>query len=188
MMEKEEVLSFSGVETGLIKEAIHQVVHLYTEEVMRQMLVIGTPVENVRGYASQAFSFTAKLSPYLIGNREAVTKIWDELRTSTHVFEAVVRTAVKLRGMYSAEDWGSIVARQAAAISMFALRNTVADETVKEHFNNTNANTAEEILNGNPWLVTLLLLNYMPVASLPPTIQTALASITPNSAQRQGVQ
>ena len=184
---KEEVVSFSGMETALVKEAIHHVTHLYTEEVMRQMLSVNGPVEKVRAYAGEAFSFATTISPYLIGSVATVTKIWNELRGASAIFEAVMRTTVKLRGMYSSDDWELLVKRQAAGISIFTLKATAADETVLNHLDGADGNFAETILTGNPWLVTLLLLNYLPMAALPASVQEVLRG-SMNKPQTQDVQ
>lgn len=168
------VTGFEQFETVLVKEAIGNAVSIYAEEIIRAITVI-QEIEKAQQLASECWAFTTRVTMYLLGTQENILKLWGQLRQSPSLFEVVARSAMKFRGMYSADDWEQLVERQSNGLSVFYQISQLATDTPLAQ-NVVSAKEVNAVLTNHPWVMFLLLLNYAPMTAMPPMIVTQLNS------------
>lgn len=177
MSTEQQLPMFANMETLLVKEAINNALGIYTEELGRKLL--GVEPAKAQGWLSEAWSFSCSISIYLLGTQAAVTKLWEKLRDNNQLFDAVMSSAVKLRAMYSDEDWAQLVKRQAAGLMTVSKLgpSSVSDAAVTQVVS-SDLNGATKLLSENPWLVFVLVLNYAPLTITPSVLSNVLAQHT----------
>lgn len=179
---------FANMETLLVKEALNNALGIYTEELGRKLL--GVEQAKSQSWLSEAWSFPCGISTYLLGTQQAVNKLWEKLRENPHLFDAVMASAVKLRAMYDETDWAQLVKRQAAGLVVLSKIGpaSVADEAVTQVVPN-DLNGAIKLLNENPWVMLVLILNYAPLTITPTVLTTILQqAMKPRPAEASNVQ
>lgn len=179
---------FSNMETLLVKEAISNALGIYTEELGRKL--VGIDHANAKTWLSEAWSFPCGISTYLLGTQQAVSKLWEKLRGNNNLFDVVMSSAVKLRAMYDDADWSELVKRQAAGLLVASKigQGSVADDAVTQ-VTPTDLNSTIKLLNENPWVVLVLVLNYAPLTITPSVLANILQQVSkPRQADASNVQ
>lgn len=179
---------FANMETLLVKEAINNAIGIYTEELGRKLLAVEQTKSQT--WLSEAWSFPCGISTYLLGTQQAVNKLWEKLRENPNLFDAVMASAVKLRAMYDDTDWAQLVKRQAAGLTVMSKigPTSVADDAVTQIVPN-DLSGAIKLLNENPWVVLVLILNYAPLTITPSVLTNVLQqALKPRPAEVSNVQ
>lgn len=179
-----ETLSFETLETQLVREAIRVTGELYVEEIARNAIRF---YPNDKGKQSEfithAWSHITNYELSYVLNKDNLRSMWSTLRESKSLGSTVLNTAVKLRGMYAADDWSQLISNLGAGLNI--LHNgeySVMDEVATKPLASTVQPAA--VLGDNVWVVPLLLLSYLPLTGMPTTLAILLRTV--NEAPKAG--
>lgn len=185
MSDENQPLMFANMETLVVKEAIANAVGIYTEELGRKLLGM-TDEPKARSFIAEAWSFPCAISVYLLGTPEAVKKLWNKLRENVSLFDAIMASSSKFRGMYGDADWAELVKRQSTGLGIVANRGqySAIDGALGQSLP-SDTSTISTVLQSNPWLLFILILNYAPLTTTPSVLTAILgivAKAKPNEA------
>lgn len=151
-------------QSQLIREMIEKTSEIYLEEVARIITV--TEKEKAMTTLVELWMYPAKINMYMVLTADGLTKVWTQIRESKNLTDVVFATASKLRGLYTASEWESLIDNQSAGASMITSGGkSVVDSATIERF--AKQREAKDLLNDNQWVIPILLMNYVNLTRIP---------------------
>jgi hypothetical protein len=159
-----------ATQSYLVREMIDKNAEIYVEEIAR--IILKQEKEQAAATLAYLWGFASKINVYMAFSTEGLTKIWEKVRDDKHLSDVIFATAQKLRGLYTADEWETLIANQAAGASLIARGGkSVADGASLERF--PTAESAKALLKDNQWVIPILLMNYVNLTNLPDHIKLA---------------
>jgi len=176
MSETQAAMGFERMETQLVREAVRACVELFVEETGRKAMSLMNDKAAQGSFLTATWTYPTTISLELMLTPSNLKDLWSRLRSDRRVCEVVLAVTVRLRGYYTGSDWDQIVTNLAAGGSVLMKRtHSVMDDTATEPFQRTTEPAL--LLSDNIWAVTLILLSYAPLTSMPKTLEMILKYI-----------
>lgn len=178
-----EPTGFDRLETQLVRDAVRTVGELYIEEIARQGIIYYPNDQAKRnGLISGAWAFATQFELYQMMTKSNLTEVWKTIREHRDLSSIVLNTTVKLRGMYGRNDWEDLLTNLGDGMAILQPGpDTVMDETATSTVRGAKI---DNLLRDNLWAVTIVLLSYLPLTTMPSTLQAIMR--TTASAQTTG--